>query len=174
MIREDFSKLLICDDDEAFRRRLVRSFRERGFEVYEAENARSAEEFVCQYQPHGVLVDLRMPGENGLWLVSSITQKFPTIRVVVLTGFGSIATALDAVRLGAKNYLTKPASLQSIVQAFFPDEEQVRIQSELPSLAEVEEEYVNRVLAEHDGNVSQSAKVLGVARRSLQRRLRNR
>jgi two-component system response regulator RegA len=101
-------------------------------------------------------------------------KHFPTMRVVVLTGFGSIATALEAVRLGAKNYLTKPASLQSIVQAFFPEQLPAPDADKLPSLAQVQEEYVNRVLAEHDGNVSQSAKVLGLARRSLQRRLRNR
>jgi two-component system response regulator RegA len=174
MIRDDFSKILVCDDDETFRRRLVRSLRDRGFEVYEAESVSAAQECVRQYQPHGVLVDLRMPGESGLCLVSSIMKHFPTMRVVVLTGFGSIATALEAVRLGAKNYLTKPASLQSIVQAFFPEQLPAPDADKLPSLAQVQEEYVNRVLAEHDGNVSQSAKVLGLARRSLQRRLRNR
>lgn len=167
-----FSKLLVCDDDKAFRQRLARSLRGRGFTVLEAEDAKSGVDAVTEYSPDGVVVDMRMPGESGLWLVQQVRHLLPAARIVVLTGFGSIATALDAMRLGATNYLTKPASLEKILEAFFPEQSAPATSAELPSLAEVEQEYVNRVLAEHEGNVSQAAKVLGVHRRSLQRRLR--
>jgi two-component system response regulator RegA len=114
-----------------------------------------------------------MPGESGLWLVKALKDGNQTnTRIVVLTGFGSITTALEAIRLGAVNYLTKPVSADALLTAFFPEDTTPNVEVDIPSLAEVEAEYVNRVLAEHDGNVSQSAKVLGLARRSLQRRLR--
>ena len=169
---EQFSKLLVCDDDRAFRQRLARSLRSRGFTVFEAEDARSALGAVNEFSPDGVVVDMRMPGESGLWLVQHVRERSSATRVVVLTGFGSINTALDAVRLGAVNYLTKPASVDAILAGFFPESVPAGTDEQLPSLAEVEAEYVHRVLAEHEGNVSQAAKVLGVHRRSLQRRLR--
>lgn len=169
---EPFSKLLVCDDDRAFRQRLARSLRSRGFTVFEAEDARSALGAVNEFSPDGVVVDMRMPGESGLWLVQHVRERSSATRVVVLTGFGSINTALDAVRLGAVNYLTKPASVDAILAGFFPESVPAGTDEQLPSLAEVEAEYVHRVLAEHEGNVSQAAKVLGVHRRSLQRRLR--
>lgn len=169
---QGFLKLLVCDDDRAFRQRLARSLRERGFLVFEADNARSGLEAAKEYAPDGVVVDLRMPGEGGLWLVQQVQAELPAARVLVLTGFGSITTAIEAVRLGAVNYLTKPASANAIVAGFFPELGARDTNAQLPSLAQIESEYVNRVLAEHEGNVSQAAKVLGVHRRSLQRRLR--
>lgn len=173
MSREDFFRLLVCDDDASFRRRLAKSLRDRGLEVYEAEDAHNGFEVFKEYAPHGVVVDMRMPGESGLWLVNAIkNQSQSSARLVVLTGFGSITTALEAIRLGAVNYLTKPVSADALLAAFFPENVSPKVNVEIPSLAEVEAEYVNRVLAEHDGNVSQSAKVLGLDRRSLQRRLR--
>lgn len=169
---ENFSKLLVCDDDRAFRQRLARALRGRGFAVFEAEDASSGLEAAVEYAPDGIVVDLRMPGESGLWLVQQVRERHPKTKILVLTGFGSINTALEAVRMGAINYLTKPASADSILAGFFPENAQNSVDCQLPSLAEVEAEYVHRVLAEHEGNVSQTAKVLGVHRRSLQRRLR--
>jgi two-component system response regulator RegA len=173
-MREGFTKLMVCDDDSAFRKRLAKSLRDRGYDVFEAVDASEGIEVFREYRPQGVIVDMRMPGESGLSLVRELNREAPgAVRIVMLTGFGSITTALEAVRLGAVNYLTKPTSVDAILAGFFPEEATSRAcQSEIPSLAQVEEEYVNRVLAEHDGNVSQSAKVLGLARRSLQRRLR--
>jgi two-component system response regulator RegA len=165
-------QVLVCDDDDPFRRRLVRSLRDRGLEVYEAENASSCVEVFDEYRPEAVLVDLRMPGEGGLWIVQEIAKRDAQCKIVVLTGFGSISTALEAVRKGAINYITKPASLEQILSAFNPDSSGASEQPKMPSLAEVEAEYVQRVLDECEGNVSQSAKVLGVHRRSLQRKLR--
>jgi two-component system response regulator RegA len=113
-----------------------------------------------------------MPGAGGLWLVKEIASRDPECAIVVLTGFGSINTALDAVRRGARNYLTKPASVDQILAAFSSDTESIGASYEMPSLAEVEAEYVQRVLDQCGGNVSRSAKVLGVNRRSLQRRMK--
>jgi two-component system response regulator RegA len=166
------ARILVCDDDAAFRKRLARSLRDKGYSVYEADNAGSGLEAFLEYQPGRVLVDLRMPGESGLWLVSEIARRAPECRVVVLTGFGSIATALDAIKRGAVNYLTKPATVAQILASFSPEYSQSNEQVTMPSLAEVEAEYVQRVLDECGGNVSQSAKVLGVHRRSLQRKLK--
>jgi two-component system response regulator RegA len=165
-------RIVVCDDDAAFRRRLVRALRDRGKEVYEAENAQHGLEVCIEYRPDALLVDLRMPGEGGLWLVEQVGQRIPDCNVVVLTGFGSITTALDAVRRGAFNYITKPASLDQILNAFSPESNRSTEKVAMPSLAEVEAEYVQRVLNECEGNVSQSAKILGVHRRSLQRKLR--
>jgi two-component system response regulator RegA len=168
--RED--SFLVCDDDAPFRKRLARALRDRGFVVYEAENAESGLEFFGEYSPKRVLVDLRMPGAGGLWLVGEISARDPGCSIVVLTGFGSIATALEAVRKGALNYLTKPASVEQILAAFNSEGERADITQEMPSLAQVEAEYVQRVLDQCGGNVSRSAKVLGVNRRSLQRRMK--
>jgi two-component system response regulator RegA len=165
-------KLLVCDDDADFRRRLARSLRDRGHEVYEGENAANGLEVVREFAPAGAIIDLRMPGESGLWLLKEIRALNPEIRVVVFTGFGSITTALEAVRLGVVNYVTKPASVDQVLAAFSPESAPANLAAPAPSLAQIENEYVNRVLAEKDGNVSLAAKVLGVHRRSLQRKLK--
>jgi two-component system response regulator RegA len=170
------SRILVCDDDGAFRRRLARSLRDRELQVFEADSARSGLSVVRLYKPDGAIVDLKMADEGGLWLVKEIANINPECKVVVLTGFGSIATALEALRRGAINYITKPAKLDQILDAFLvKDRESLSAENssfEMPSLAEVQQEYVQRVLDQCNGNVSRSAKVLGVHRRSLQRRLR--
>lgn len=163
--------LLVCDDDEVFRRRLARSFRDRGYRVYEACSGEEGLEVYREYHPEQVLVDLRMPGEGGLWLVKQVSACNRGAQIVVLTGFGSIQTAMDAVRFGAVNYVTKPASIDQIINSFAPTAKSAD-EHGMPSLAEVEAEYVQRVLDHHDGNVSKSAKVLGLHRRSLQRMLK--
>lgn len=165
-------KLLVCDDDPEFRRRLARALRDRGHEVYEAESAKNALEVAAEFSPEGAIIDLRMPGESGLWLLKELKSAAPATRIVVFTGFGSITTALEAVRLGAVNYITKPATIDQVVAAFSPGTSRADLATEPPSLAEVEKEYVNRVLAEKEGNVSLAAKALGVHRRSLQRKLK--
>ncbi len=166
-------RILLCDDDDTFRRRLKRSLSQLGLEVFEAANANEALEAQGDYKPDSAVVDLRMPGQSGLWLVRELRQRDPQLAVVVLTGFGSISTALEAVRAGAINYLTKPVSAECVLDSFSPDRVVAQSAMQMPSLAEVEAEYVQRVLSECDGNVTQSAKILGVHRRSLQRKLRS-
>lgn len=166
------ASIVVCDDDAVFRHRLARSLRERGCSVHEAETAQEALELVGEHNPDAVLIDLRMPGENGLWFIREAKERGFSAKIVVLTGFGSISTALDAMRLGAHNYLTKPTSVDQIFTAFLPQSPPEIDSIPMPSLAEVEAEYVQRVVAQCDGNVSQSAKILGVHRRSLQRKLK--
>lgn len=166
-------RILLCDDDSAFRRRLKRSLSQVGLEVFEAESAEDAISAQREYAPDSAVVDLRMPGQSGLWLIGELRRHNPEIAIVVLTGFGSIATALEAVRNGAINYLTKPVSAEHLIAAFTPERISSEVSIQMPSLAEVEAEYVQRVLSECEGNVTQSAKVLGVHRRSLQRKLRS-
>ncbi len=166
--------LLIVEDDAVLRGRLARAFRERGFEVREAPSGEVALQLAETDAPEHAVVDLRMPGMSGLEVVRALRDIDPSTVVVMLTGYGSIATALDAVRLGAIHYLTKPADADEILAAFSragampapPADE-----PSTPSLARVEWEHINRVLVDCSGNVSQAARLLGIHRRSLQRKL---
>jgi two-component system response regulator RegA len=164
--------VLIVEDDAVLRGRLARAFRERGFEAREAADAATARAAAAAEAPEYAVVDLRLPDASGLEVVRELLACDASTAVVVLTGYGSIATALEAVRLGAAHYLTKPADVEQILAGFerrngagtpAPDT--------APSLARVEWEHINRVLADCDGNVSHAARVLGLHRRSLQRKL---
>lgn len=169
--------LLIVEDDDVLRSRLCRAFVERGFEVREAADATGAERLSGSEPPELAVVDLRLgdSSTSGLSVVTALGKLDPRPLVVVLTGYGSIATALEAVRLGAAHYLTKPADVEEILAAFGrASGDDVGASSndiQTPSLARVEWEHINRVLADCGGNVSQAARVLGIHRRSLQRKL---
>jgi two-component system response regulator RegA len=170
--------LLIVEDDDVLRARLARAFRARGFEVGEAGDAESGVRLAREDPPELALVDLRLPGASGLDAVRALRELDPGTAIVVLTGYGSIATALEAMRLGATHYLTKPADVEEILAAFgrarasgpLP-ESPAAAAVEIPSLARVEWEHINRVLADCEGNVSKAARALGIHRRSLQRKL---
>lgn len=166
--------LLIVEDDAPLRDRLARAFGQRGFDVRAAATLEQAEQLVAEEAPEYVVLDLRVGDRNGLELLPAITRADPATRVVVLTGYGSIATALDAVRRGATHYLTKPADADEILAAF----EHAGATSATPvpspqpmSLDRVEWEHINRVLVGCGGNVSEAARLLGLHRRSLQRKL---
>jgi two-component system, response regulator RegA len=176
-VKELPRSMLIVEDDDVFRRRLAQAFADRGFEVREARDADEALDAARHDTPEFVVVDLRMPGRSGLDVVRELKALDAATSIVVLTGYGSIATALEAVRLGAQHYLTKPADVDAILAAFERGAEgatvaaDVAIPMETPSLARVEWEHINRVLMDCNGNVSQAARVLGLHRRSLQRKL---
>ena len=125
--------------------------------------------------PEFAVVDLKMPGKSGLELVKALREIDPSTKTIVLTGYGSIATAIDAVRLGATYYLSKPADADDIVAAFArgeaPPLEPPDIEYKAPSLARAEWEHINRVLSDCGGNISEAARRLGIHRRSLQRKL---
>jgi two-component system, response regulator RegA len=166
--------MLVVEDDEALRARLARAFVSRGFDTRDAANTATALAMAEADPPEFVVLDLRMPDGSGLDLIGRIREVDPATRIVVLTGYGSIATALEAVRRGATHYLTKPASADEILAAFERDGtgEPVGTPSFQPmSLDRVEWEHVSRVLVECGGNVSEAARVLGIHRRSLQRKL---
>jgi len=168
--------LLIVEDDDRLRGRLSRALAERGFDTREARDVPSAVAAAREDSPEYVLVDLRVPGGSGLDVVREVKSIDPGTTVVVLTGYGSIATAVEAVRLGAAEYLTKPADVDQIVVALMRTPANVTggvgdATEQVPSLARVEWEHINRVLADCDGNVSKAARLLGIHRRSLQRKL---
>jgi two-component system response regulator RegA len=172
-MNRDKPAALLVDDDEVFRARLCRAFRLRGWEASEAGDAESALAVARENGPDLALVDLRMPGASGLEAVRSLRGLDSTTTIIMLTGYGSIATALEAVKCGADHYLTKPVDVDQILAAY----EAVRTSSgakptaTVPSLARVEWEHIQRVLTDCGGNVSQAAKLLGLHRRSLQRKL---
>ena len=168
--------LLLVDDDHVFRGRLARAFSERGYDVRQARDAEEARQLAEQETPEFAVVDLRMPGSSGLEVVACLHALDPTTRVVVLTGYGSIATAVEAVKLGATHYLTKPADADDVELAFARGQASgdatlpIR-EEDAPSLARVEWEHIQRVLTDAGGNISVAAKRLGLHRRSLQRKL---
>ncbi len=173
MTATEARSILVVDDDETFRERLLRAFRARGFEARGARDAAEAIAAAEEDSPELAVVDLRMPDASGLDVVAALRAIDASSKVLVLTGYGSIATALEAVRRGACHYLTKPVDVDELLGAFARDGADVAVDlaSEPPTLARVEWEHINRVLMESDGNVSKAARVLGLHRRSLQRKL---
>jgi len=167
--------ILIVDDDEVYRTRLARAFVERGYEVRTARDFDSALALAHADSPELAVLDLKMPGKSGLELVKALREVDPATKMVVLTGYGSIATAIDAVRLGATHYLSKPADADDIVAAFArgdaPPMAPPDAEYRAPSLARAEWEHINRVLSDCGGNISEAARRLGIHRRSLQRKL---
>jgi two-component system response regulator RegA len=164
--------VLVVDDDDTFRTRLGKAFQDRGFEVRTAPSAEFAIRLARQDSPEFAVVDLRMPGASGLEVVRELHAIDPATAIVMLTGYGSIATAVEAVRAGAVHYLSKPVDIDQILAAFegkaTPD---VDGDHGVPSLARVEWEHIQRVLSDCDGNISRAARLLGLHRRSLQRKL---
>jgi len=168
-------RVLIVDDDDTYRTALARAFERRGFVVSAASSASEALALIEREPPDYASIDLRMPGGSGLALVRQLELRHPGAVVVVLTGYGSIATAVEAVKLGATDYLTKPADASDLLRAFgaapsVPTPART-LPLEVPSLARVEWEHISRVVADCGGNISQAARVLHMQRRSLQRKL---
>ncbi|MEO7035084.1 MAG: response regulator [Polyangiaceae bacterium] len=164
--------VLVVDDDDVFRTRLAKAFQDRGFEVRAARDTAEALQLARQDSPEFAVVDLRMPGASGLEVVRGLHEIDPASRVVMLTGYGSIATAVEAVRAGAVHYLSKPVDIDQILSAFEGKSAPGSDDSgTVPSLARVEWEHIQRVLGDCDGNISQAARLLGLHRRSLQRKL---
>jgi two-component system, response regulator RegA len=165
--------ILFVEDDAALLKTLVLEFEERGYGVTGLSSVRSIANVGSPPFDFAV-VDLRIGNESGLEALTLIQQKWPHCRTVVLTGYGSIATAVQAVKQGAWNYLTKPVSAASLEKAIWLERsaEPAEIESEPPTLAKHEREYIEFVLAQCDGNISQAAQRLGLHRQSLQRKLR--
>ncbi len=164
---------LIADDDAPLRHRLAAALRQRGHSVREASDATSTLAAAAD-GPWRVLLDLRMPGAQGATLVRDIRAADESNEIVVLTGYGTIPTAIEATRFGAREYLTKPVDVRRILASFGLSNEEVSAATpdDTPSLDRVEWEHIHRVLADCGGNVTEAARVLGVHRRSLQRKLR--
>ncbi len=168
---------MIVDDDEVLRARLARAFSERGFLVRVASRFEDAVRLATDEPPELALVDLKMPGRSGLDLIAALKALDPETNIVVLTGYSSVTTALEAVRLGATHYLPKPANADEILAAFARAKGTVLPLMEItetPSLARAEWEHIDRVMADCGGNISEAARRLGLHRRSLQRKLHKR
>lgn len=171
--------VLLVDDDDRLRSRMARAFEERGYETHQANGYEPAMTIATHESTELAVVDLRMPGKSGIDVVRALHEVDPSTKIVVLTGYGSIATALEAVRLGATHYLTKPADVDEVIAAFdrgdaasAPDAEAPAGKPlPTPSLARVEWEHIQRVLTDCDGNITKAAERLGIHRRSLQRKL---
>lgn len=171
----DRPSVLVVDDEDSLRERILRAFRDRGHEARGAATAEAALALAQADSPEWAIVDLRLPDGHGLALVRALHALDPTTRIVVYTGYGSIPTALEALRAGAVHYLTKPAAFAELLAAFDPAEPGRAAAAELPldvpSLDRVEWEHIERVLASCQGNITQAAALLGIHRRSLQRKM---
>jgi two-component system response regulator RegA len=168
--------LMVVDDDPAFNRVLSRVLGQRGFVVFSAFNEAEALELARLHEPEFVVLDLNLAGQSGLKLIQPLLELTPDARILVLTGYASIATAVDAVKLGATQYLAKPADADSIVRALLGGEVTVEdTVSEVPmSVDRLEWEHLQRVLSENGGNISATARALRMHRRTLQRKLTKR
>ena len=169
-------RLLIVEDDVDFAATLARAMTKRGFVVERAHDAASARAIAETFAPSHAVVDLKLPGESGLKVVEHLAARAPTPAIVVLTGYASIATAVEAVRLGARHYLAKPADADEILAALLRDEPdaELDVNPEPLTVARLEWEHIQKVLNEHDGNISATARALKMHRRTLQRKLEKR
>jgi len=169
-------EILVVDDDERFARRLARAFESRGLRARVALGYEEAVEESRRAPVNWAVLDLRLGDRSGLELMRDLVGLWPQARVVVLTGYGSITTAVDAGRLGAVNYLAKPADADMVLAAFSHSDPSgispVAADYRPPSLARAEWEHIHRVLTDCGGNVSEAARRLGLHRRTLQRKLK--
>jgi len=167
--------VLLVDDEEFFRERLNRAFVRRGYATCMASCYEEAIALIREKDVTMAVIDLKMPGKSGLLLVKDGLAVAPHLKIVVLTGYGSIATATEAIRSGATAYLAKPADIDEILKAFAGDIGSATTPADEeivpPSLARVEWEHIQRVLTDCDDNISCAAKKLGIHRRTLQRKL---
>ncbi len=176
MSTEHATPLLIVDDDPVFSRVLARALTRRGYHVATASSADEALEVARRHQPALATIDLKMEGRSGLTLIPELKALLPELNMLVLTGYASISTAVEAIKLGATNYLPKPADADQVLAALqqnSPDAETPVTESPM-SVNRLEWEHIQKVLGEYEGNVSATARALGMHRRTLQRKLAKR
>ena len=167
--------LLLVDDDEPFLRRLAKAMEKRGFRIETAGSVAAGRAIATARPPAYAVVDLRLEDGNGLDVVEVLREKRPDARVVVLTGYGAIATAVAAVKIGATDYLSKPADANDITNALLANGEELPPPPENPMSADrVRWEHIQRVYELCDRNVSETARRLNMHRRTLQRILAKR
>ena len=167
-------RLLVVEDDAAFARTLIRSFERRGYEVRHATGHAGLEAVLEDFAPGYAVVDLKLAGgSSGLSCVQALHERDPDMLIVVLTGYASIATAVEAIKLGARHYLAKPSNTDDIEAAFGRAEgnAQVGLGERPTSIKTLEWERIHEVLAETGFNVSETARRLGMHRRTLARKL---
>ena len=168
---------LVVDDDDTLRGRMEISLTRRGFLVQCAADFDEAIEVATEQQPDLAVLDLKMPGKSGLELLTELKKISPDTRAVILTGYGSITNAVEAIKRGAVNYVTKPADADQVLSALDVVSEVIASENDAdeltpPSLATAQWEHIQRVLRECNGNISEAARVLDIPRRTLQRKLK--
>jgi two-component system response regulator RegA len=168
-------RVLLVDDDPVFTEVMARGFRRRGFATRACASAAEALATCEEFAPSHIVLDLNMPGMSGLVALPRLLALAPGAKLVVLTGYSSIATAVAATKAGACNYLCKPATIDQVLEAF---EASVDSAADVPaepiSVERLEWEHIQRVLHDNDGNISATARALGMHRRTLQRKLQKR
>lgn len=169
--------VLVVDDDDVFGQAMARALARRGLLPTVAHDLESARQRSIEQPMDYAVVDLRLGEESGLAVIAQLHRIHPHMRIVVLTGYASIATAVEAIKLGARHYLTKPAQPDDIIAAFAREstgDPDIDITAQPMSVRRLEWEHIQSVLSQHSGNVSAAARALGMHRRSLQRKLQKR
>lgn len=173
---KSLNTLLVVDDDEIFCQVMQRALTRRGFQVEVCLNIDSAVQAAKTTRFYKALVDLKIAQESGLSLIRSLITINPDMQIIMLTGYSSVSTAVEAIKLGALNYFCKPIDIDEVLKGFIePDlmkEEPTPIS--VPSLERVEWEHIQKILQDHQGNISAAARALGIHRRTLQRKLQKR
>lgn len=172
----ELPRMLLVDDDTTFCMVLRMAMEKRGYDVFIAHDLDSGIELAEKTEPEYAVIDLRIGHESGLSLVKRLVELDDNTHIVMLTGFASIATAVEAIKLGATHYLTKPADADEIVAALHKNsgDESVEIKEKPLSVKRLEWEHLQKVLVEHDYNISAAARAMGMHRRTLQRKLEKR
>lgn len=167
---------LLVDDDVTFCQVLTRALERRGLSTVSAHDLDSALALARTERPQCAVVDLKLADQSGLQVISALKALLPEIRIVMLTGYSSIATAVEAVKLGAVNYLCKPAGTEEILAALAlsAGNPELELPEQPPSVERLEWEHIQKVLHDCDGNISATARALGMHRRTLQRKLQKR
>ena len=169
----DLPDLLLVDDDDIYCQVMGQALVNRGFNVRIAHNVDEAVALSEVQAPEYAVVDLNMPGPSGLALVKHLIAIDPHTRIVILTGFSSIATAVTAIKQGAADYLSKPVTAGDVIKALSGESQRTETLEEFSpmSVERMEWEHIQKVLKENDGNISATARSLGMYRRTLQRKL---
>ena len=165
--------LLIVDDDEIFCQVLANALESRGYKTKQAFNFRQTQDMIRKWSPQYAVVDLRIGHDSGLKVCQLLLETIPSIQIVILTGYASIATAVEAIKLGVIQYLTKPTDVDTILNALMQDEadSDIDIPNKPLPVKRLEWEHLQNVLSENGGNISKAAEQLGMHRRTLQRKL---
>lgn len=172
--------ILVVDDDEVFLSTMSRSLARRGETVFQADNIQDAIALLVDKKPQRVLLDLNLDGDSGLQALPQMLKLAPRTQIIMLTGYASVATAVEAIKKGAINYLCKPATATDVLTAFAQENEQEQPSGQVDdamepiSIPRLEWEHIQRVLQENEGNISATARALGMHRRTLQRKLQKR
>jgi len=170
--------MLLVEDDEVFAQVICRAMRQRGYEIFHASSLQQGSSAVSSGRYDHAVLDLNLGGQSSLPLIPLLKERNPDMQILVLTGYASIATAVDAIKMGATNYLAKPADADEILAALVQDQESQPDQSapiqEPMSVRRLEWEHIQKILKENDGNISETARQLKMHRRTLQRKLQKR